>query len=92
MKYTFQLWAGRHPIPGNPPTIFPGTVNPLDVLGLRDTADAAIPADADAVTLYITGLTVAALAVVKVCVKRGIQLTAMHYDRDSNRYYPQRVC
>lgn len=90
-KYTFALCAGRHPIPGDPPAIFPGTVNPLDVGGLYLTAEAAIPADCTDLTVYVTGLTVAMLAVVRVCFARGILLTALHYDRDTDSYYPQEV-
>lgn len=91
MKHTFCLCAGRHPIPGNPPAIFPQTVNPLDTDGLYQTANAAIPADCTDLTVYVTGLTVAMLSVVRVCVDRGIALNALHYDRDSDSYYPQAV-
>jgi hypothetical protein len=31
------------------------------------------------------------LAVGQVCIARGISLTAMHYDRESGQYYPQKI-
>lgn len=41
--------------------------------------------------LYVTGLTVATVAVINVCMGVGIPLTLMHYDRDRGDYYPQEV-
>jgi len=90
MKYEMALCAGRHETPATS-AIFAETLNPLDVCGLYNAADAAIPADCTDLTVYVTGLTVAMLAVVKVCIDRGISLTAMHYDRESGTYYPQVV-
>ena len=76
MAIVFQLCEGRHPIPGNPPAIFGNTVNPMDFDGLVSTANAAIPDGTDAVTVFVTGLTPAMLAVASVCFRRGISLTA----------------
>lgn len=93
MKYTFQLCEGRHSIPGNPPAIFPATatVDPTDVLALHNCAAFTIPADATEITVYVTGLTPAMLAVVRVCHERDIDLKAMHYNRETGEYYIQRV-
>ena len=91
MLYSMSLCAGRHTIPGTPESIFPGTANPLDQDGTYKTALAAIPADCTELSVYVTGLTVAMLTVVKVCLDRGISLTALHFDRDSNSYYEQAV-
>lgn len=41
--------------------------------------------------LYVTGLTVATVAVINVCIRVGISLTLMHYNRDTGSYYPQDV-
>lgn len=41
--------------------------------------------------LYVTGLTVATVAVINVCREEGIDLTLYHYDRESGSYYPQKV-
>ena len=41
--------------------------------------------------LYVTGLTVATVAVINVCIRVGISLTLMHYDQSTGDYYPQGV-
>lgn len=43
------------------------------------------------IILYITGLTVVTLAVVKSCKKYDCNLACMHYDRDSDTYIGQKV-
>lgn len=88
--YECGLCEGRHAIPVKD-YIFPGTLNPLDYAGMREMAENAIPADCTRLVVYVTGLTCAMLAVVSVCVERGISLTAMHYDRESGKYLPQVV-
>ncbi len=90
MKYNFELCKGRHSTPATS-AIFAETLNPLDTSALYDAANAAIPEDCTELTVYVTGLTVAMLAVVNVCMDRGISMTAMHYNRDSGTYYPQPV-
>lgn len=90
MKYVYELCKGRHETPATA-AIFPGELNPLDVQGMYTEADAAIPADCTELVLYVTGLSVALLAVVHVANDRGITLRAMHFDRESGQYYPQYV-
>lgn len=90
MEYVFELCSGRHSTPASK-SIFQTTLNPLDTEELHRIADAAIPTDATKLVVYVTGLTVAMLSVVKVCLERGISLTAMHYDRESGEYYSQLV-
>jgi len=90
MEYTFELCKGRHETPATS-AIFAETLNPLDVEGMYNMADAAIPADCTDLDVYVTGLSVALLAVVNVCMDRGISMTALHYDRESGAYYPQIV-
>mgnify|MGYP000945281539 CR=1 FL=1 len=41
------------------------------------------------IVLYITGFTVATLAIVKACKRLGYELVAMHFDRESNSYFGQ---
>ena len=43
------------------------------------------------IILYITGLTVVTLAIVKACKRLDYELVAMHFDRDSNCYFGQQV-
>ena len=90
MKYVMNLCEGRHATPATS-AIFAETLNPLDVAGLYDAAKAAIPEDCTELTVYVTGLTVAMLSVVNVCMNSGISLTAMHYDRESRDYYAQQI-
>lgn len=44
-----------------------------------------------AVDLYVTGLTVALIAVLNVCRSNAINVTLWHFDRESGRYYTQKV-
>ena len=39
--------------------------------------------------VYVTGLTSVTAELIKVCALKGIHLTLMHYDRDTNDYLPQ---
>lgn len=89
MEKVFCLFAGRHPIPGDPPAIFPEGIDPMDFDALHAAANAAIPADCTFIRVYVTGLTPAMLAVVEVCFQRGITLEAAHYNRDTGKYQPQ---
>lgn len=41
--------------------------------------------------LYVTGLTVAVIAILNVCRCEGITVTLWHYDRNTGEYYPQNV-
>lgn len=50
-----------------------------------------IDADKFHINLYVTGLTVALVAVLNVCRNEGISVTLMHFDRESGEYYPQEV-
>lgn len=38
---------------------------------------------------YITGLSSVTAALVQVCAVYGVELTLMHYDRDTDEYVPQ---
>lgn len=89
-RYTFALCEGRHEMPVAE-SLFPSTLDPTDVEGMAAMADAAIPKDCDDLHIYVTGLTAAMLAVVAVCERRQIPLTAHHYDRNTGKYFPQRV-
>lgn len=41
--------------------------------------------------LYVTGLTVALIAVLNVCRQEGIKVTLYHFNRETGTYYPQEV-
>ena len=90
MNYEFTLCAGRHDTPAKD-SIFPEGIDPMDFQSLIETANNAIPNNAKYLKVYVTGLTPAMLAVVRVCEFRGISLTAMHYNRDTGEYCNQTV-
>lgn len=45
--------------------------------------------DSIQINLYVTGLTVATLAIVSVCHMYGFKLTCWHYNKETGSYYPQ---
>lgn len=91
MKKNMALCAARHDIPqAVDGSIFGNTINPLDVCGLEETALAKL-GDVKSLNLYVTGLSVALVAVINVCHRENIMLTLWHYNRDSGNYYPQSV-
>lgn len=88
---SMALCEGRHAIPNaTNGAIFGNTINPLDVSGLEETAFHKLEG-VKALNLYVTGLSVALVAVINVCHRENIILTLWHFDRDSGNYYPQSV-
>ena len=57
----------------------------------EEDGDQLYIADGVSLDLYVTGLTVALIAVLNVCREEGIDVTLWHYNRDSGKYYPQPV-
>ena len=88
--YIFGLCEGRHSWPVKE-GIFPHTVEHINDVQLEDIAEKRIPADCARLAVYVSGLTIAMLAVVKVCARRGIRLTAYHYNPTSNVFSKQEV-
>lgn len=43
------------------------------------------------IDLYVTGLTVALVSVINVCIRENIGLTLWYYDRNKGDYYPQKL-
>ena len=83
------LCEGRHPMPVTN-YLFPQIVeNPCDIKALYETADRAIPEGISNLRIYVSGLTQALTATIRVCQDRCINLILMHYDREQNRYYPE---
>lgn len=87
------LCKGRHQLPEEVTEyVFPQELDPLDVDGMTQTAIQFLEDHhAKSLTLYVTGLTVACIAVIKAGMERGIPVVCMHYDRESGNYYPQKV-
>jgi hypothetical protein len=85
------LCAGRHSIPqAKDGAIFESEINPLDMSGMAETATLKL-ADCQHLNLYVTGLSVALVEVINVCLVDNISLTLWHFDRETEDYYPQRV-
>lgn len=80
-KIKVAVCKGRHDIPqATDGAIFEQTItemNPAELI------------TGDMVHLYVTGLTMATLAVVNVCHSVGIQLVCHHYDKETGKYIPQ---
>lgn len=63
-----------------------------DPNGLQAEAESKLrELDIKSLDLYVTGLTVALVAVLNACHKLGIVVTLYHYDREEGNYYPQQV-
>lgn len=90
---SMSLCEGRHPIPdAKDGSIFTTEINPLDVEGLEAEAEAKLFAlNIRKLNLYVTGLTVALIAVLNAARKLNIAVTLYHYDRETGNYYPQEV-
>lgn len=92
MKKIMGLCQGRHNIPGVTEYLYTSEVDPLDVQHLYSVAAEALSdTGITELDLYVTGLSVALLAVVSYCVKADIALTCYHFNRDTGEYYPQPV-
>lgn len=73
------------------PSIFPTEISDVtDVGGLTEVARNAVRG-AEAVVVYVTGLTVATTAVIRACYTLGIPLTLRHFDRSTGEYFPQPI-
>lgn len=89
--YVYSLCKDRHPAPTND-GIFPKWVSmDTSVNQLVELADQKIPKDCERVALYVTGLTVAIMAVVTVCARRGIHLTCYNMRKRTGLYERQDV-
>lgn len=86
------LCAGRHEIPNDPPSIFGGIADVTDTDGMLDTAIGFIDNyGVKRLDLYVTGLSVALVAVINACRVRHVPLTLWHFNRETNDYYTQMV-
>lgn len=84
------LCKGRHVISNVLEYVFDTEIDPTDIPEMNRQA-AKVLAGSDHVDLYVTGLSVALLAVVRFCIDNNISLTCYHYNRDTGEYYPQQV-
>ena len=87
------LCKGRHDMPSEvQEAIFDCEVNPLDTDGLlKEVLQSNKLDNIDVLVIYVTGLTVALIAVLNACRMLGIKVFLKHYNRDNNSYYTQEV-
>ena len=86
---------GRHEMPCDFYVFGSEIKDPTDVKSLELEAEASISAlvkDSNIrLEIYITGLTVAVIAVIKAAIKYSVNVVAMHYDIRTNKYYEQKI-
>ena len=87
------LCKGRHDMPPEVQgAIFDCEVNPLDPDKLlKEVIQSEKLENIDCLILYVTGLTVALVAVMNACKMLGVRIMLMHYNKDTGKYYPQEV-
>ena len=94
-KIRVTVCKGRHEIPqATDGAIFEQTITEMNPAGLFAKASERLICDYELITgdmvhLYVTGLTMATLAIVNVCHSVGIQLMCHHYNKETGRYIPQ---
>lgn len=93
MDIQIGLAAGRHDLPVADFIFNDGDITfPIDPVALqrvvaRKFDDLRLtPAGNHHVTLFVTGLTAATTAVIRVCFKAHHKLTLMHFDRDTGNW------
>ena len=104
MKKIYALCEARHQMPTDCEcAIFPNTLNPTDLNRMMDIASEKLAnvtelslyvtglTNVTELSLYVTGLTVALVTVINYCLAHSIELTLLHFDRDSGNYYHQKV-
>lgn len=91
MTKKMELCKARHEIPqAVDGSIFGNIVDPTDLTAMK-TVVAEKLQGVSSLELYVTGLTVALVEVINYCHENGVELTLMHYNRDTNDYYSQKV-
>lgn len=89
---SMELCKGRHKTPATDGAVFETEVNPLDVITLESQAKERFASlNITRLHLYVTGLTVALIAVLNTARELGIEVILWHFDRESNNYYSQEV-
>ncbi len=89
--YVMGLCKDRHPAPVKTGIFDQWVMGTRNEECLYRQAEERIPQDCGRLALYVTGLTVAIMAVVRVCSERKIDLVCYHYDKTYNVYNKQEV-
>ena len=94
-KIRVAVCKGRHEIlQATDGAIFEQTITEMDPFSLLLEASKRLFSDfalhsGDRVDLYVTGLTMATLAIVNACHSADIELVCYHYDRETGKYIQQ---
>lgn len=85
------LIRGRHEITEVEEYIFnEAIVDVTDIQSLSKQAfEKLLPHRGEKINLYVTGLTIACAAVIKVCVDNDINLSLWHFNAVTNTYFEQ---
>ena len=89
--YVLGLCKDRHPAPVKDGLFPKWVMDTHDPEKMYQQAKEAVPQDCGRLALYVTGLTVAIMAVVRVCAERQIELVCYGYDKVKEVYYKQEV-
>ena len=82
------LIAGRHELPVEGYIFEQDITNVFDFEYIQKTVCKKLGGFSN-VTVYVTGLTLVTVEVIKFCVSRDINLTLMHFNRELGTYVPQ---
>ena len=87
------LIKGRHEIPQvEGRYIFIEDLNPTDVKEAEGKAYSVLAGiKVVHIDLYVTGLTMALIAVLNAAKRHGMSVTLYHFDRETGEYFPQEV-
>jgi hypothetical protein len=86
------LIKGRHNIPQVDQYVFNANLNPTDVNGTENLAyNFLSKLKVNHINLYVTGLTMALVAVLNSCKDLDIKVTLFHFDKETGSYFPQVV-
>lgn len=93
--FRMSVCAGRHDFPDIIGSVFPYNVNnPADIAEINHVCDDALRGffnTGDKLYLYVTGLTVCTVAIINWCNMHQVNLTLLHYDRETGGYVEQPV-
>lgn len=91
VELSMELCKGRHSTPAKNGAIFTHEIKDVtNTRALEHEVHCSL-AYCCKLDLYVTGLTVALVAVINYCVINQIELTLWHYNKESNDYYSQEV-
>ena len=89
-KMELGLISGRHPLPVTGYIFNDSIEDVFDFESMQEQLASVLQGYTE-VTVYVTGLTVVTVELIKFCASQNIKLTLMHYNSKSGLYIPQSV-